>query len=271
MSDSPSLIPPQKADEAVDEVLQEFERRQQATDPNATQVEETAPQEVVEEERPQYAWRTYTEDELTEAEKVYQWARSLTPEQVAAIDAVLMPQPVQAPPPPSAPAETLEDEDDEIAALKREIAAVKAAQQQELYQTQYKQQLDVFSQQIDTTTASFAQQNNLSDEEIEELSSTLASSGMFVALSQQFGVEDGLRRGLDYFMATTPKFAERKQEAIRQQTLLENQKLEEKMRKASAVSAAPGSINKPEEPPTSQRGKKRANLSAVADFIAQNT
>lgn len=234
--------------------------------------DEQEPVVVEQQEQPEpehkYAWKQYSDEELEAAERVYNWAQSLTADQVQLIDDVMRgkyTQPQVLDTPPSEP-ELDDDSDSEINELRNRLAALERADAEQKTVTQVARTKDL----IENTSLQWAADNGLSEDELEVIQTQLVQSGMFQPLASTYGVQDGLTQGLNFFFHQSELYQQKEQQRIADEALARNARTQERARNASAFAGGTGSVNVPDSTPVVQGRKKRANLADVARFIGEH-
>lgn len=206
------------------------------------------------------------ERELKHALDLMEWARGLSPEQTRAIDAYLNGEYQFVPASQQSDTED-EPDDDEIAKLRRELDEVRTSQQR----TSYEQEQSKVLETVDTVSLQFAQDHNLTEDQLGDIQQQLYDMGTFTALSQRFGVEEGLKRGLDMVYRTTNYYLEAQKESAIQQALLDQQRADQRQRMSTALTPSAGSVPaSPPKEPSNKRERRDAMLTDVAKLIASN-
>lgn len=231
--------------------------------------------------------RTVTDTTLSEALTVYDWAKSLTPEAVNAIQSVLSGthvlvertqlEAIQAGTGQSGqgeagharPTGAPDDEDDEVI----DPAAHARLQQLEAELAEYRQTRITDDQEqarlaVIAGQHSFRDDHQLTDEDVERLSMTVVQMGILPGLAAQVNgnISAAMQRGLEMVYWNDPDMQNREMNLRLERERDEAAEKTKRRRKAGALAGSGGNVSRTTPPPTDPSSRRQA----IADELRQS-
>ncbi len=224
----------------------------------------------------------FTQSDVETAINIAGWYARLDQTQIQQIDAlisghyVLSPTTQPGPAPSSATAPVDDGEDwldpraaQEIQRLREEIDGVKKSLTPVVETQQQSQQAQIMAA-IEGAAATYAEERNLTPDEMQRLEQAVSQSGIYPSLYQRArgDAAKAMRESLDTIFYTTAEFRDREVKAqvdAQLQQLSQSQRDEqEKQRQMSALSSTGGTVPRREPRPSTPQDRKQAMVEEIS-------